>query len=118
MNTLDKGKDGEDMACAYLKTQGYRIRSRNFYYQKAELDIVASKDDTLAIVEVKWRLSHFYNSPETFVKPKKHKLLARAADFYVQKFNWQGETRFDIISIVGQPPNHSLIHIKQAFYFV
>jgi Holliday junction resolvase-like predicted endonuclease len=32
MNTLDKGKDGEDMACAYLKTQGYRIRSRNFYY--------------------------------------------------------------------------------------
>jgi Holliday junction resolvase-like predicted endonuclease len=44
--------------------------------------------------------------------------LARAADFYVQKFNWQGETRFDIISIVGQPPNHSLTHIKQAFYFV
>ena len=118
MNTLDKGKDGEDMACAYLKTQGYRIRSRNFYYQKAELDIVASKDDTLAIVEVKWRLSDFYGSPETFVTLKKRKLLARAADFYVQKFNWQGETRFDIISIVGQPPNHSLTHIKQAFYFV
>jgi putative endonuclease len=118
MNTLDKGKDGEDMACAYLKTQGYRIRSRNFYYQKAEQDIVASKGDTLAIVEVKWRLSDFYGSPETFVTPKKRKLLARAADFYVQKFNWQGETRFDIISIVGQPPNHSLTHIKQAFYFV
>ena len=50
MNTLDKGRDGEDMACAYLKKQGYRIKSRNFYYQKAELDIVASKDDTLAIV--------------------------------------------------------------------
>ncbi|MDG1930216.1 MAG: YraN family protein [Flavobacteriaceae bacterium] len=70
MNTLDKGRDGEDMACAYLKKQGYRIKSRNFYYQKAELDIVASKDDTLAIVEVKWRLSDFYGSPETFVTPK------------------------------------------------
>ena len=64
MNTLDKGKDGEDMACAYLKTQGYCIKSRNFYYQKAELDIVASKDDTLANVEVKWRLSYFYGSSE------------------------------------------------------
>lgn len=118
MNTLDKGKDGEDMACAYLKTQGYRIKSRNFYYQKAELDIVASKDDTLAIVEVKWRFSDFYGSPETFVTPKKRKLLARDADFYVRNFNWQGETRFDIVIIVGQPPNHSLTHIKQAFYFV
>jgi putative endonuclease len=64
MNTLDKGKDGEDMACAYLKTQGYCIKSCNFYYQKAELNIVASKDDTLAIVEVKWGLSDFYGSPE------------------------------------------------------
>ena len=52
------------MACAYLKTQGYCIKSRNFYYQKAELDIVASKDDTLANVEVKWRLSYFYGSSE------------------------------------------------------
>ena len=118
MNTLDKGKEGEDMACAHLKKQGYRIRHRNFYYQKAEIDIIASKDDTLAIVEVKWRLSDFYGTPETFVTPKKRKLLARAADFYVQKFHWKGETRFDIISIVGQPPNYSLTHIEQAFYFV
>lgn len=64
MNALDKGKDGEDMACAYLKTQGYRIRSRNFYYQKAELDMVAFKGDTLAIVEVKWRLSDFMVPPK------------------------------------------------------
>ncbi|MDG1722703.1 MAG: YraN family protein [Flavobacteriaceae bacterium] len=118
MNTLDKGKEGEDMACAYLKKQGYRIRHRNFYHQKAEIDIIVSKDDTLAIVEVKWRLTDFFGAPETFVTPKKRKLLARAADFYVQKFNWQGETRFDIISIVGQPPNHTLTHIEQAFYFV
>ncbi len=42
MNTLDKGKEGEDMACAYLKKQGYRIRYRNFYHQKAEIDIIVS----------------------------------------------------------------------------
>ncbi len=37
MNTLDKKNDGEDMACAYLKTQGYCIKSHNFYYQKPNL---------------------------------------------------------------------------------
>lgn len=77
------------MACAYLKTKGYRIKNRNFYYQKAELDIVASKDDTLAILEVKRRLSYFYGFLEKFLTPKKRKLLVSAADFYVQKFNWQ-----------------------------
>ena len=71
MNTLDKGKEGEDMACAHLKKQGYRIRHSNFYYQKAEIDIIASEDDTLAIVEVKWRFSDFYGTPETFLTPKK-----------------------------------------------
>ncbi|MAW16551.1 MAG: hypothetical protein CMC24_02685 [Flavobacteriaceae bacterium] len=76
MNTLDKGKDGEDMACAYLKTHGYYIKSRNFYYQKAELDIVASKDDTLTIVEVKWGLSDFYGSSENL------KLLKNATTFW------------------------------------
>ena len=118
MNTLDKGKEGEDMTCAYLKKQGDCIRNRNFYYQKAEIDNIATKDDTIAIVEVKWRFSDFYGTPETFVTPKKRKLLARAADFYLQKFNWEGETRFDIISIVGQPPIHSLKHIEHTFYFV
>ena len=62
---------------------------------------------------MKWRLTDFFGVPETFVTPKKRKLFARAADFYVQKFNWQGETRFDIISMVVELPNHSLTHIKQ-----
>jgi putative endonuclease len=118
MNTLNKGKIGEDIACAYLEKQGYSIRHRNFYHQKAEIDIIASKNGILAIVEVKWRISDFYGAPEAFVTPKKRKLLGSAADFYVQKSNWQGETRFDIISIVGQPPNHQLNHIKHGFYFI
>lgn len=118
MNTVDKGKQGEDMACAYLQKQGYTIWQRNVYYQKAEIDIVASKGDVLAVIEVKWRKSAVYGAPETFVTPKKRKLLARAATYFVEKHQWQGETHFDIISIVGQPPNPTITHIKQAFYFI
>lgn len=117
MNTRVKGKQGEDLAVAHLQKQGYSILARNFYFQKAEIDIIATKDDMLIIVEVKWRISDVHGAPHEFVTPKKRKLVARAAEFYIQKFDWQGETRFDIISIVGTAQNHTLEHIKSAFYF-
>ncbi len=43
MNTLDKGKEGEDMTCAYLKKQGYCIRNRNFTTKKPKLTTLLLK---------------------------------------------------------------------------
>jgi len=53
MNSVNKGKQGEDLAVAYLQKHGYKIVSRNFYYRKAEVDIIVQKADVLCIVEVK-----------------------------------------------------------------
>lgn len=117
MNSVTKGKQGEDLAVTFIQKQGYTIVARNFYYQKAEIDIIAQKDDVLCIVEVKWRKSDVHGAPYEFVTPKKRKLLARAAEFFIQKHNWQGETRFDIISITGVLPNITIEHIQSAFYF-
>ncbi len=117
MKSVNKGKQGEDLAVAYLQKLGYEIVSRNFYYQKAEVDIIVQKADVLCIVEVKWRKSDFHGAPHEFVTPKKRKLLARAAEFFIQKHNWQGETRFDIVSITGVAPNITIEHIESAFYF-
>ena len=48
------GKLGEDLACKYLKSNGYLIIDRNFRKPWGELDIVArQKDGTLVFVEVK-----------------------------------------------------------------
>lgn len=117
MNTVNKGKQGEDLAAAYLQKRGYAIQARNFYYQKAEIDIIAQQKDLLCIVEVKWRKSSFHGAPQEFVTPKKRKLLARAAAYFIEKHQWQGETQFDIISITGTLPNHTIEHIQRAFYF-
>ena len=54
MNSVNKGKHGEDLAVRFLQKQGFTIVVRNFYYQKAEIDVIAQKDDVLCIVEVKW----------------------------------------------------------------
>ena len=49
------GKAGEDAAAAYLERNGYAIRHRNWRKNHLELDIVATKDNEVVIVEVKTR---------------------------------------------------------------
>ena len=49
MNSVTKGKQGEDLAAAFLIKKGYSIMTRNFYYQKAEVDIIAQKEDVLCV---------------------------------------------------------------------
>ena len=70
MKSVNKGKQGEGLAVVYLQKSGYEIVSRNFYYQKAEVDIIAQKADVLCIVEVKWRKSDFHGAPHELLRPK------------------------------------------------
>ena len=51
------GKLGEELAVSYLQKNGYIIMDTNWTFQKAEIDIIAKKENTLAIVEVKTRSS-------------------------------------------------------------
>jgi putative endonuclease len=48
------GGIGEDIACGYLKKNGYRILGRNYRKKYGEIDIVAiAADKTVVFVEVK-----------------------------------------------------------------
>ena len=69
------GKIGEKLAAEYLINKGYEILAQNFYFDKAEIDIIAKKDNnTLVVVEVKTRNSDFFGDPQVFVTPSKIKL--------------------------------------------
>ena len=46
------GKAGENAAVTYLEQQGYIIRDRNWRKGHFELDIVATKEQELIVVEV------------------------------------------------------------------
>ena len=61
------GKKGEEMAVAHLLASGYEIVARNFIYQKAEVDIIARKENFLAVVEVKTRSTPDFGDPQNFV---------------------------------------------------
>lgn len=113
--TRDIGNRGEEIAIAYLKEHGYKILSRNWIFQKAEIDIVAEHDGFLVIVEVKARATVFFGEPESFVDKAKQQHLIRAAQGYVEEFNVDSEVRFDVISILLLDTEHHVKHIKDAF---
>ncbi|OGC87710.1 hypothetical protein A2949_00390 [Candidatus Adlerbacteria bacterium RIFCSPLOWO2_01_FULL_54_21b] len=47
------GDIGEEVACKYLETKGFRILERNYLRKWGEIDIVAEKGNLLSFVEVK-----------------------------------------------------------------
>ncbi|MBT8265971.1 MAG: YraN family protein [Bacteroidia bacterium] len=110
------GKKGEQIAVDFLVSEGYNILDRNFRFQKAEVDILALKDDTLAVIEVKTRTTNSFGNPEDFVKPKQIKQLVKAVDAYVTSNDLDVEIRFDIIAIIKKGQHVKTEHIKDAFY--
>ncbi|HNV17326.1 MAG: YraN family protein [Bacteroidales bacterium] len=112
----EMGKEGEELAAEYLVKQGYTIEARNWRYGHEEIDIIARKDDLLLIVEVKTRRSNYFGQPESFVSFAKQKALIRCANRYIYQHNFEGDTRFDIISIIMTPKGNQINHIPNAFY--
>ena len=51
----DLGKLGEELAVDFFKKNGYEILETNWTFQKAEVDIIALKNNVLAVIEVKTR---------------------------------------------------------------
>ncbi|NOY47245.1 MAG: YraN family protein [Chlorobi bacterium] len=110
------GKKGEQLAVDFLLQQGYAIMERNYRFQKAEVDIIAKKEDTLAIIEVKTRSTSDFGNPQDFVKPKQIQRLVKAVDEYVTVNNLDVEVRFDIIAITKQEKGFNIEHLENAFY--
>lgn len=109
------GKRGEELAQAYLKNKGYRIRHCNWRFQKAELDIVCMKDDLIIVVEVKSRNLFAIERPQDAVTIAKQKRIVRAADAYIQEYDINEECRFDIISVIFDKGKHEIEHLEDAF---
>ena len=109
------GTVGEKIATDYLLKSGYTILENNFRYLKAEVDIIARKNDMIIGVEVKTRTSNYYGNPQEFINSKKIKLLVSAIDYYVSINDLDVEVRFDIIAIIKQKSTFQIEHLKDAF---
>jgi putative endonuclease len=112
---IKTGKEGEDVAAEFLTQKGYSVLERNYRYKHAEIDLIVKKGSFIVFVEVKTRSYSFYGEPEAFVDSKKASTVIRAAEQYTYENKYEGNIRFDIVSVkTGADPE--IVHFEDAFY--
>ncbi|PWN07773.1 YraN family protein [Rhodohalobacter mucosus] len=115
--TRDIGNYGEDLAAAYLESKDWLIIDRNYAFERAEVDIVATDRNYIIFIEVKFRSDTYFGQPEEFVTPAKEANIKKAAEAWVYERKMEtAVVRFDIISIV-QKANEApqITHFEDAF---
>ena len=63
---------GEQIACSYLKNEGYTIIERNFRCKIGEIDIIAWKNNEIIFIEVKTRSSNYFGKPAESVTEREN----------------------------------------------
>ena len=112
----DLGNLAEEMAAEFLIDLGYKILTRNYRFQKAEIDIIALFNKEIIIVEVKARSTDVFLEPQEAVTKRKIKLVVMAANEYMKAGNRTENVRFDIISVL--PDDNGVLkitHLPDAF---
>ena len=110
------GEKAEQLAQAHLIKLGYKILATNYQFGHLELDIVAQDGDELVVVEVKGRSGIRYEHPSEAVTNSKIKRIVEAAEGYIFDKDWEGETRFDVVTVIFFKQGFELEHFKEAFY--
>ncbi|HRW99795.1 MAG TPA: YraN family protein [Cyclobacteriaceae bacterium] len=113
---IKKGELGEQLAANFLTEKGYDILERNYRYKHSEIDLIVKKDNWLVFVEVKTRTSETFGYPENFVDDKKAEKILEGAEQYLFETNWDGNVRYDIISIMLKKDIPEVVHFEDAFH--
>ena len=119
MDNINIGKYGEDLACKYLETKGYKIKERNFHTFLGEIDIISEYKGDIVFVEVKTRRSDKFGYPEEAINYNKQRKIIKNALCYLAKYNlWKNNYCFDVvlISISNHKDIKRIKHIRNAFY--
>lgn len=68
----------------------------------------------LVCVEVKYRSSAAFGSPEEGIPHSKLERLYAAAEWYVNKVGWKGPYRIDVLGITQQKGSTVVRHLKSV----
>lgn len=112
------GTQGERVADRYLRKQGYIILARQYENKWGELDLIATRDRSIVIVEVKTRRTDIAGLPAEAVDADKQARITQTALAYLRHHDLlEQPARFDVIAILwplGQR-HPKLTHYVNAF---
>lgn len=101
MSNHSTGHQAEQYAAKHLKGQGYKILELNWRTKMCEIDIVAKKDNTVYLIEVKYRASDSYGTGFDYITPKKLQQMRFAAEYWASSNNWQGYYQLAAMELSG-----------------
>ncbi len=109
------GAAGERLAARYLEGQGYRVVARNVRLPPwGEIDLVAERDGTLVLVEVRLRRGRVFGGALASITPAKRVRMLRAALAYLAALGDAAPpARIDVVAVtldhLGRP-----VHIEHV----
>ncbi len=102
-----RGRRAEAVAAWWLRIKGYRILARGFRVPSGEIDLIARRGRTLALIEVKSRSTRAEAAGA--VTPRQRARIARAAEAFLQRHPELArlDPRFDAILLASRRlPRH------------
>ncbi|MBR5528758.1 MAG: YraN family protein [Clostridia bacterium] len=111
------GRQGEDLACAYLEALGYTVLSRNYKVRGGEVDIILSHGNCVVFAEVKTRHGANCGNAAEAVDSKKIQRLCTAAERYLYEKAEDlavkdRSVRFDVVEVYINSQETQINHIK------
>lgn len=108
MSNYSIGHRAEREAATYLKMRGYKIIELNWRRPRCEIDIIAEKDGTAYLVEVKYRGSDNQGSGLDYITTGKLRQMRYAAETWAEDVEWSGDYQLAAIELAG--PDFAVTH--------
>jgi putative endonuclease len=103
MQRRQRGIDGEDVAAAWYRSQGYEIVERNWRCRDGELDLIMRNGRIFVFCEVKSRATDAFGSPLESVTHDKRQRIRHLAARWIQESKIRpAEIRFDVAAVLGE----------------
>lgn len=97
------GPHAELLACQFLMEQGLTLIEKNYRTRRGEIDLVMRDNETLVFVEVRYRKSCRFGTPQESITSGKRQRLTSAALSYIQNNGLDNlAVRFDAVAMSGE----------------
>ena len=94
------GRFGEDLAARFLERSGWSVVARNYRFGRKEVDLIATRGDVLAFIEVKSRTGTEYGHPIESITRRKRGEIMEVARAWLRKHPQRGKIlRFDAVAV-------------------
>ncbi len=109
------GRFGEDLAESHYLSKGFVILARNWRWGRAEIDLIAGKEDLIVFVEVKTRKNADFGLPELMLAAAQKRRILNAAEAFLANLRPGLESRMDVVAVLLDADVPKLHVVEAAF---